>query len=173
MEQNIFKNGINGSFTEGWFDFKDAHGRPYQSGTLFTISAYEGSRIYSVVAGRPSSECPLNIEETTIAFFDNVSGAESKAEKLDKQGYLVYVSPSDNLTIKAFSKLFYDSATGKKKTNSACFLVSGATQKVTADFSQVFSLLPYKLHQPARQSPFEFAPRDGQFIYLVNARKTL
>lgn len=173
LAQDRQKNGINGSFTEGWFDFQAARGQSSESSTLFTIQAYKGDRIYSVVAGRPSSECPLNIKETTIAFFDNVSGAESKAEKLDKQGYLVYVSPSDNLTIKAFSKLFYDSATGKKKTNSACFLVSGATQKVTADFSQVFHLLPPKLDRPAQQSPFEFAPRFGEFIYLVNARKTL
>ncbi|UUO16967.1 hypothetical protein [Dolichospermum heterosporum] len=172
LEQGRKNNGINGSFTEGWFDFQGATAVTPRTNTLFTIAARD-DRIYTVVAGRPSSQCPLNIKETAIAFFDNVGAAESKANELDAKGYLVYVSPSDNLTIKAFSQLFYDQDTGKKKTNSACFLVSGATEKVTTDFSRIFSLLPPQLQQPARQSPFEFSPRVGEFIYLVNARKTL
>ena len=49
----------------------------------FTIQAPNDGRIYTVVAGKPLSECPLNIEETTIAFFDNVPEAESKAEELE------------------------------------------------------------------------------------------
>ncbi|MFN6180627.1 MAG: hypothetical protein ACK4ZH_08005 [Dolichospermum sp.] len=167
------KNGINGSFTEGWFDFQGATAVTPGTNTLFTVNAPRDGRIYSVVAGKPSSQCPLKIEETAIAFFDNVKAAESKANELDANGYLVYVSPSDNLTIKAFSQLFYDQHTGKKKTNSACFLVSGATEQVTTDFRQIFPLLPPALQQPARQAPFQYFPRTGNFIYLVNARKTL
>jgi hypothetical protein len=176
LEQGRKNNGINGSFTEGWFDFQGATAVTPGTNTLFTIDASRDSRddrIYTVVAGKPSSQCPLNIQETAIAFFDNVGAAESKANELDANGYLVYVSPSDNLTIKAFSQLFYDQATGKKKTNSACFLVSGATEKVTTDFRQIFPLLPPALQQPARQAPFQYFPRTGNFIYLVNARKTL
>ena len=176
LEQGRKNNGINGSFTEGWFDFQGATAVTPGTNTLFTIDASRDSRddrIYTVVAGKPSSKCPLNIQETAIAFFDNVGAAESKANELDANGYLVYVSPSDNLTIKAFSQLFYDQATGKKKTNSACFLVSGATEKVTTDFRQIFPLLPPALQQPARQAPFQYFPRTGNFIYLVNARKTL
>lgn len=173
LEQGRKNNGINGSFTEGWFDFQGATAVTPGTNTLFTINAPLNDRIYSVVAGKPSSQCPLKIEETAIAFFDNVKAAESKANELDANGYLVYVSPSDNLTIKAFSQLFYDQATGKKKTNSACFLVSGATEKVTTDFQQIFPLLPRQLRQPARQAPFQYFPRTGNFIYLVNARKTL
>ncbi|ALB41975.1 MAG: hypothetical protein HEQ13_05325 [Dolichospermum sp. DEX189] len=173
LEQGRKNNGINGSFTEGWFDFQGATAVTPGTNTLFTIDASRDGRIYTVVAGRPSSQCPLNIKETAIAFFDNVGAAESKANELDANGYLVYVSPSDNLTIKAFSQLFYDQATGKKKTNSACFLVSGATEKVTTDFTRIFPLLPPQLQQYARQAPFEFSPRVGKFIYLVNARKTL
>ena len=176
LEQGRKNNGINGSFTEGWFDFQGATAVTPGTNTLFTIDASRDSRddrTYTVVAGKPSSQCPLNIQETAIAFFDNVGAAESKANELDANGYLVYVSPSDNLTIKAFSQLFYDQATGKKKTNSACFLVSGATEKVTTDFRQIFPLLPPALQQPARQAPFQYFPRTGNFIYLVNARKTL
>jgi hypothetical protein len=173
LEQGRKNNGTNGSFTEGWFDFQAAGAVTPGTNTLFTIDAPLNGRIYTVVAGKPSSQCPLNIQETAIAFFDNVKAAESKANELDGKGYLVYVSSVDNLTIKAFSELFYDKDTGKKKTNSDCFLVSGATEKVTTDFSQIFSLLPPKLQGPARQAPFEFSPRVGEFIYLVNARKTL
>ena len=173
LEKGQKENGTNGSFTEGWVDFQAASAVTPRTNTLFTIDAPLNGRIYTVVAGKPSSQCPLNIQETAIAFFDNVKAAESKANELDGKGYLVYVSSVDNLTIKAFSELFYDKDTGKKKTNSDCFLVSGATEKVTTDFSQIFSLLPPKLQGPAKQAPFEFSPRVGEFIYLVNARKTL
>lgn len=174
LAQGRQKNGINGSFTEGWFDLQGAIGRPSGSNQLFTIEAPDDYRIYSVVAGLPASQCPLTIKTTEVDFFDDVKGATEKAVDLDKKGFFVYVSPDDDLTIKAFSKLFYDQDTGKKKTNPDCFLVSGATQKVTMGFSKVFSLLPPKLQQDARQSPFQFTPRsDRDFMYLVNARKTL
>ncbi|WP_013322060.1 hypothetical protein [Gloeothece verrucosa] len=173
LEEGRKKNGTNGSFTEGWFDFQAANAVTTGTNVLFTINAPLNGRIYSVVAGFPESQCPLNIQSTEIAFFDNVKDAELKAKELDGKGYLVYVSPVDDLTIKAFSQLFYDQDTGKKKTKSDCFLVSGATKNVKVDFSKIFYLLPPALQQPAIQAPFEYGPRIGNFIYLVNARLTL
>ena len=173
LEMGRQKNGVNGSFTEGWFDFQGASAVVPGTNRLFTIDAPNQSRIYSVVAGLPSSQCPVKIAKTAIAFFDNVKEAESKASELDAKGYLVYVSPVDDLTIKAFSQIFYDQTTGKKQTNSNCFLVSGATEDVKTDFTEIFYLLPPALQQPARQQPFEFNPRFGDSIFLVNARKDL
>lgn len=173
LEEGRRKNGTNGSFTEGWFDFQAATSVIPGTNTLFTVNAPRDGRIYSVVAGLPTAQCPLKINNTEVDFFDNVKDAEARAVELDGKGFLVYVSPNDDLTIKAFSQLFYDQDTGKKKTNPQCFLVSGATEKATTDFRQIFTLLPPALQQPARQAPFEYFPRVGSFIYLVNARKTL
>jgi len=167
------KNGTNGSFTEGWFDFQLATAGTPGTNKLFTITAPLNGRLYSVVAGLPSSQCPLKIQSTVVAFFDDEAKAAEEAGELDKVGYLVYVSPVDQLTIKAFSQLFYDQTTGKKKTNPDCFLVSGATENVKVDFREIFYLLPPSLQQPAKQQPFEYDPKVGNFIYLVNARKTL
>ncbi|MBD2198959.1 MULTISPECIES: hypothetical protein [Calothrix] len=170
IAQNQQKNGINGSFTEAWFDFQAA--RPLRSGTntLFTVNAPINGRIYSVVAGLPvANQCPQKIKQTEIAFFDNVRDAESKADELDARGYLVYVSPKDDLTVKAFSQIFYDQTTGKKQANSSCLLVSGATEKVITDFRQIFTLLPPALQREAHQQPFEFSPRVGNSIYVANA----
>jgi hypothetical protein len=173
LETSRQKNGVNGSFTEGWFDFQAASAVEPRTNTLFTINAPSRGRIYSVVAGLPSSECLVTIAKTEMAFFDDVKDAESKASELDAQGYLVYVSPVDDLTIKAFSQIFYDQTTGKKKTDSNCFLVSGATENVKTDFTKIFDLLPPQLQRPSRQQPFEFNPRFGNSIFLVNARKDL
>lgn len=167
------KNGINGSFTQGWFDFDKSIAIVPGTNTLFTIDAPPKDRIYSVVAGLPASQCPDKNAMTLIAFFDEVAHAESKAKDLDTQGYLVYVSPVDDLTIKAFSQIFYDQTTGKKKTDANCFLVSGATEKIKTDFTKIFYLLPRSLQQPARQEPFQFMPRRGSAIFLTNARKVL
>ncbi|MBD2151696.1 hypothetical protein H6F44_16435 [Pseudanabaena sp. FACHB-1277] len=172
LEASRQKNGVNGSFTEGWFDFQGASAVVPGTNTLFAVDVNSPQdRIYSVVAGLPASQCPVKIANTQIAFFDSVVDADSKAKELDSRGYLVYISPVDDLTIKAFSQIFYDQTTGKKKTDSNCFLVSGATEKVTTDFKKIFTLLPPKLQQPARQQPFEFEPRVGDSIFLVNARK--
>ncbi|AFZ55984.1 hypothetical protein [Anabaena cylindrica] len=114
LEEGRRKNGTNGSFTEGWFDFQAATPVVPGTNTLFTVNAPRDGRIYSVVAGSPAAECPLKINNTEVDFFDNVKDAETRAGELDAKGFLVYVSPSDDLTIKAFSKLFYDQA-GKKK----------------------------------------------------------
>jgi len=173
LEYSRQKNGTNGSFTQGWFDFQFADAVIPGTDAIFQISDFLNTRVYSVVAGIPESQCPLVIRSTAIAFFDNVEGAELKAQELDAEGYLVYVSPVDDLTIKSFSTLFYNKDTGKKKTNPDCFLVSGETENAKVDFSNIFYLLPPNLQQPARQAPFEYGPRNGDFIYLVNARKNL
>lgn len=167
------KNDINGSFTEAWFDFNAATAVTPGTNTLFTMNAPRDGRIYSVVAGLPTFQCPLKINSTEIAFFVQQADAEAKAAELDRQGYSVYVSPVDDLTIKAFSRLFYEPDTGRKKTNKDCFLVTGATEKIKANFQKVSTLLPPALQQPARQEPLEYVPRVGNFIYLVNARKNL
>ncbi|MGK7939224.1 MAG: hypothetical protein AB4062_03530 [Crocosphaera sp.] len=172
LDESLKKNGVNGSFTEGFLDFQES--TPAVPGTdkLINLNAPLGGRLYSVVAGKPASECPLNIEETAVAFFDNEDGASTKATDLDKQGYLVYVSPVDDLTINAFSQIFYDQKTGKKNTNPECFFVSGATEQVTVDFTQVFSLLT-DLQQTAKQAPFVYYPVGGDFMYLLEATKNL
>ncbi|WP_427162033.1 hypothetical protein ACQFX9_11040 [Aliinostoc sp. HNIBRCY26] len=167
------KNGTNGSFTEGWFDFQASTAVIPGTNTLFAIKEPFGGRIYSVVAGLPASQCPLKINSTQIAFFDKQADAEAKAAELDGKGFLVYVSPVDDLTIKAFSQLFYDPATGKKKTNKDCFLVSGATEGVKVDFQKIYPYLPPALQQPARDTVWEYFPRVGSVINLVNSRKTL
>lgn len=77
------KNGTNGSFTEGWFDFQGAIPVIPRTNRLFTINAPDSSRIYSVVAGLAAAQCPLEINSTEIAFFDNIKDAESKAVDLD------------------------------------------------------------------------------------------
>lgn len=46
----------------------------------FGVDVYENKLKYDVAIPNP---CPLNIEESTIAFFDNVPEAESKAEELE------------------------------------------------------------------------------------------
>jgi hypothetical protein len=174
LAQNQQKNGINGSFTEGWFDLQAATAIRPGTNTLFSVNAPLQGRIYSVVAGLPvANQCPQKIQQTKIAFFDDIRYAERRAEELDARGYLVYVSPKDDLTVKAFSQIFYDQTTGKKQANSSCLLVSGATEKVTADFHDIFTLLPPSLQQEARQQPFEFLPRVGNSIYVANAVKAL
>ena len=173
LEMGRKKNGVNGSFTEGWFDFQFSTPVIPDTNQLFTVNAPSGERLYSVVAGLPASQCPLKIQSTAIALFDKVEDAQDKAKELDQKGYLVYVSPEDDLTIKAFSQLFYNKDTGKKKTNKDCFLVSGATEKVTIDFQKISALIPSTLQKPAKNGPFEYNPLAGNFIYLVNARKSL
>lgn len=167
------KNGTNGSFTEGRFDFQASTPVIPGTNTLFDMKGPLRGRIYSVVAGLPASQCPLKINSTQIAFFDRQADAEAKAAELDGKGFLVYVSPVDDLTIKAFSQLFYDPATGKKKTNKDCFLVSGATEGVKVDFQKISYLLPPALQQAAIGRAWEYFPRFGSAINLVNARKTL
>ncbi|MGK7939225.1 MAG: hypothetical protein AB4062_03535 [Crocosphaera sp.] len=176
LVENHKKNGVNGSFTEGIFDFTESKAVVPGTNRPINLNAPLDGRIYSVVAGKPASECPLNIKESAVAFFDNEDDASNKAKDLDKQGYLVYVSPVDDLTIKAFSQIFYEGqGLGPlKDTNAKCLSVSGATEQVTVDFTHVFSLLTdQNLQQTAKQGPFEYSPLGGDYIYFVEATKAL
>ncbi|MBD2206576.1 hypothetical protein H6G33_30840 [Calothrix sp. FACHB-1219] len=174
LAQNQQNNGINGSFTEAWFDLQASTPVSPRTNTLFTVNAPLNGRIYSVVAGLPvANQCPQKIKQTEIAFFDNVRDAERSADELDRKGYLVYVSPKDDLTVKAFSQIFYDQTNGKKQANSSCLLVSGTTENLRADFRQIFYLLPPALQMEAKQQPFDFFPRVGTYIYVANAVKNL
>lgn len=159
----------DGSVTKAWFDFQSA--KTATSGNqLFRIDAPVGEKLYSVVAGKPAQQCPLEIEDTQISFFTDATKAITKAQDLDHQGYLIYVSPDKNLREKVIDDL-YDQYKAEKK-NKACFLVNGATQKVTVDFQEIFTLLPPGLQQPAQDQPFVFFPKLGNKLYIVNARQT-
>lgn len=172
LEKGRTQNGTNGSFTEGGFDFRSSI--PVTSGTdeRFDVIAPRDNRIYSVVAGLPASLCPLKIKTTEVDFFLNVGDAKTRAGELDKKEFLVYVSPDDDLTIKAFSTLFYD-ASGNLKKDPNCFLVSGTSENIQTDFRKISHLLPASLQVKAGQKPFTYLPKSGDFIYLVNARKTI
>jgi hypothetical protein len=65
----------------------------------------------------------------------------------------------------------YDEYKDEKK-NAACFLVNGATQKVTVNFKEIFNLLPANLQQPAQEEPFVFFPKLGNKLYIFNARQS-
>ncbi|HLP89515.1 MAG TPA: hypothetical protein VK184_13100 [Nostocaceae cyanobacterium] len=172
LQQQQLKNGINGSFTKGRFDFQAAVAQA-AGDELFEINAPLNGRLFTVVAGLPASECPLKIADTQIAFYDTVKEALVKANELSNNKYLVYVSPSIKLTTETFGKIFYDS-NGNQKIDPNCFIVSGATEKATVDYRDIFFLLPPRLQQPAKLAPFVFSPKPtSPFIYLVNARKNL
>jgi hypothetical protein len=160
----------DGSVTKAWFDFQAARAETYGN-ELFSVNAPSGQKIYTVVAGDPQLSCPLQIKDTQIAFFTDANRAIQKAKELDARNYLVYVSPSKELSAKALEALYdrYQSS----QNNTACFIVDGSTQKITADFQNIFALLPPRLQQPARQKPFVFTPRGGNdYLYLVNARQS-
>ncbi|BAY38095.1 chitinase/cellulase [Nostoc sp. NIES-2111] len=159
----------DGSVTKAWFDFQAAQAQT-AGNELFSVNAPSGQKLYTVVAGDPALSCPLQIKDTQIAFFTDANKAIAKAKELDAKQYLVYVSPSKDLSAKALNAL-YDSY--QSSGNQSCFIVDGATQQITVDFQNIFALLPPRLQQSARQQPFVFTPRRGQDnLYLVNARQT-
>lgn len=159
----------DGSVTKAWFDFQEAKAAT-AGNKLFSVDAPVGEKLYTVVAGKPSQQCPLEIEDTQISFFTKRRNAVEKAQELDKEGYFIYVSPAKALRRKVVTAL-YDEYRDEKK-NAACFLVNGATQKITVDFQDIFNLLPADLQQPAREAPFVFLPKVGKNLYIVNARQT-
>ncbi|MEO3705922.1 hypothetical protein [Trichormus azollae] len=57
----------NGSVTKAWFDFQAAN-TATAGNKLFTVDAPLGGKLYSVVAGKSAQECPLENEDTQIAF---------------------------------------------------------------------------------------------------------
>ncbi|NEP02613.1 MAG: hypothetical protein F6K58_28985 [Symploca sp. SIO2E9] len=152
------------------FDFQQVESLIPGTDDLFTVTGSlsrddEGKlvteKLYGVVAGRLKPDtCPIEIEDTQIGLYKNTGLANKKAEDLDKQGYLVYVSINTELQKKAIDAL----------KNLNCTSIDGLTKKVTVDFKKVFELLPPRLQQPARERPFVYFPQ-GDSIYLVNARK--
>jgi hypothetical protein len=116
---NIVKALGDGSVTKAWFDFQGVDS-PTAGKQLFTVNAPLGQKIYSVVAGKPLQQCPLEIQDTQISFFLDQNKATQKAEELDKKGYFIYVSPSEELRKKVLDNLYDQYSVGK---NPACFLV--------------------------------------------------
>ncbi|MBD2255104.1 hypothetical protein [Nostoc parmelioides] len=159
----------DGSVTRAWFDFQAARAETIGN-ELFSVNALPGGKIYTVVAGDPQLSCPVQIKDTQIAFFTDVNQAIRKAKELDSRNYLVYVSPSKELSAKALEALYdrYQSS----QNNTDCFIIDGSTQKITADFQNIFAYLPPRLQQEARHQPFVFTPRRGDYLYFVNARQS-
>lgn len=162
----------DGAFQQGVFDFEQAQAVIPGTDTSFTVTgelaADNGSltvgKLYSVVAGKPNlSACPVSIEDTQIAFFDEASEADAKAAELAHEGYLVYVTGN-----RAVQK-----AAVKKLLDLGCVFVNGVTKKVTVDFRDIFYLLPSRtssLQQITREYPLVYLPKTDS-IYLVNSRK--
>jgi hypothetical protein len=127
----------------------------------------ETSKLYAVVAGNPKlNTCPIEVQETQIAFFNQKDDADTKAQVLSDEGYLVYVTSNAVVQKEAIDKLMKLNC----QPNAQGVVVNGKTQKVTVDFTDIFNLLPQNLQQPAKNSPFVYSPK-GDSIYLVNARK--
>jgi hypothetical protein len=132
-----------------------------------TNGVSETSKLYAVVAGKPKlNTCPVEVQETQIAFFNQKDDANTKAQALSKEGYLVYVTADVDVQNDARDQIIKLNC----KPNAQGVIVNGKTQKVTVDFTDIFNLLPQNLQQPAQNSPFVYSPKSDS-IYLVNARK--
>jgi hypothetical protein len=132
-----------------------------------TNGVSETSKLYAVVAGKPKlNTCPVEVQETQIAFFNQKDDANAKAQSLSDDGYLVYVTTNAAVQKEAQTKIEHLNC----HPNASGVIVNGKTQKVTVDFTDIFNLLPKNLQQPAKNSPFVYSPK-GDSIYLVNARK--
>lgn len=165
----------DGSFQSADLDFSTT--QPTVPGTNTRISftgpitttdgVAQTSKLYAVVAGKPKlSTCPVEVQETQIAFFNQKDDANAKAQFLSDEGYLVYVTTNAAVQKEAQTKIKELNC----QPNAQGVIVNGKTQKVTVDFTDIFNLLPQKLQQPAKNSPFVYSPK-GDSIYLVNARK--
>ncbi len=161
----------DGSVTKAWFDFQA--GEAESTGNqLFSVDAPSGKKIYSVVSGKPLQQCPLEIQDTQIDFFLDSDDAAKRAKELDAQDYFIYVSPVEELRKKVLDTL-YDKYTSQGNFRS-CFLVNGTTKKITVDFQHIYTLLPPKLQQSAREKPLVFLPKnENEFLYVVNARQSV
>ena len=91
----------DGSFQSADLDFSTT--QPTVPGTNTRISftgpitttngVAQTSKLYAVVAGKPKlSTCPVEVQETQIAFFNQKDDANAKAQSLSDEGYLVYVT---------------------------------------------------------------------------------
>lgn len=165
----------DGSFQSADLDFSTT--QPTVPGTNTRISftgpitatngVAETSKLYAVVAGKPKlNTCPVEVQETQIAFFNQKDDANTKAQALSDEGYLVYVTANTAVQNKAREKIIELNC----QPNAQGVIVNGKTQKVTVDFTDIFNLLPQNLQQPAKNSPFVYSPKSDS-IYLVNARK--
>ncbi len=125
------------------------------------------SKLYSVVAGKqvPNS-CPIEIEQTQIAFFDTIEAADKQADTWSKD-YLVYVTSNKDVQKDAAEKIIQLNC----KPSSTGIIVDGRTKNVSVDFTNIWPLLPQELQQPAQDGPFTYSPSVGNDIYIVNARK--
>lgn len=161
----------DGSVTKAWFDFQAGQAKS-TGNQLFSVDAPLGQKLYSVVAGKPSQQCPLTIQDTQIDFFLNSDDAAKRAKELDAQNYFIYVSPVKELRKKLLDALYDQYSSGNK--NPSCFLVNGTTKKITVDFQDIYTLLPPQLQQPAKERPLVFLPKSGnEFLYVVNARQSV
>ena len=165
----------DGSFQSADLDFSTT--QPTVPGTNTRISftgpitttngVAQTSKLYAVVAGKPKlSTCPVEVQETQIAFFNQKDDANAKAQSLSDQGYLVYVTTNAAVQKEAQTKIKELNC----QPNAQGVIVNGKTQKVTVDFTDIFNLLPQNLQLPAKNPPFVYSPK-GDSIYLVNARK--
>ncbi|MHC5598500.1 MAG: hypothetical protein ACYTXC_21585 [Nostoc sp.] len=161
----------DGSVTKAWFDFQA--GEAESAGNqLFSFDAPLGERIYSVVAGKPLQQCPLEIQDTQINFFLDSDKAAKRAKELDAKGYFIYVSPVKKLRQKVLDAVYDQYSSGSN--NLSCFLVNGTTKKITVDFQDpdIYPLLPPQLQSPGKEKPLVFLPKNGsEFLYVVNARQ--
>jgi hypothetical protein len=165
----------NGMFQAADLDFATAEPKIPGTATRIQFSgpvtAVNGENqtlpLYSVVGGKTKeSSCPVEIEDTQIAFFTEIDEAQAKADDLEAKGYLVYVSVDSDAQGKAIG----DIKDLNCLPNAEGIVVNGKTQQVTVDFTKVFNLLPARLQQAARKEPFVYFPKSDA-IYLVNARK--
>jgi hypothetical protein len=165
----------NGVFQGADLDFSTAEPKIPGTATRIQISGPVISEngenktlpIFSVVAGKPQEfSCPVEIEDTQIAFFETSEAAKEKADSLESDGYLVYVSVDTDAQEKAIG----DIEDFNCRPDAQGIVVNGKTQQVTVDFTKVFNLLPPRFQQAAREEPFVYFPK-GDAIYLVNARK--
>lgn len=165
----------DGSFQSADLDFSttqptipDTNTRIYFTGPITTTNGVaQTSKLYAVVAGKPKlSTCPVEVQETQIAFFNQQDDANAKAQSLSDEGYLVYVTTNAAVQKEAQTKIKELNC----KPNSQGVIVNGKTQKVTVDFTDIFNLLPQNLQGAAKNAPFVYSPQ-GDSIYLVNARK--
>ena len=165
----------DGSFQSADLDFSTT--QPTVPGTNTRISftgpitttngVAETSKLYAVVAGKPKlNTCPVEVQETQIAFFNQKDDANTKAQALSDEGYLVYVTANAAVQNEAKDKIIELNC----KPNAQGVIINGKTQKVTVDFTDIFNLLPQNLQQPAKNLPFVYSPKSDS-IYLVNARK--
>lgn len=166
----------DGSFQSADLDFTravpsilDTNTRISFSGPVTTQNGVpKTSRLYAVVAGKPKlNSCPVEVQDTYIAFFKDSVSADNKAAELANNDYLVYVTGNKDVQHKAQDTIIKLNC----RPNSAGIIVNGKTQKVTVNFAEVAEFLQPRFQGPAKNAPFVYSPKSGSdAIYLVNGR---